>query len=157
MDHIIDTRPVKQIFLSEDREYSLRIEFKKVVNQIVFPCSLSPFTEPEKIDSSKIQSFRALLDTGSVDCCITESTARKLQLTSIGKRNSYGSTGPGVSNIYLVNLHLPWTIIMPVEVMDSADHPDFDLIIGMNILSKGNLSIENSGGKTVFQFKQIFI
>ncbi|MCX6303286.1 MAG: hypothetical protein NTW82_14005 [Bacteroidia bacterium] len=157
MAHTYDTRTDKRIPLPGSREYSVRIEFKKVVNQIIFPCKLSPFEEIGKIDSTKIQTFRALLDTGSVDICITEQTAKKLQLTSIGTRESFGSTGSCKKNIYVINLHLPWGITMPIEVMESADHADFDLIIGMNIISKGELYIINSCNKTTVQFKQLFL
>lgn len=157
-DHIFDTRPVnKRILLPGNLDHSFRIEYKKTVDQVIFTCGVSPFEGIGKIDNSKIENFRALLDTGSNDTCITRRAALKLNLTSVGKRDSFGSTGAGKSEVYVINLHLPWKIIIPMETVESFDHPDFDIIIGMNIFSKGNLSIENSSGKTVFQFKQIFV
>lgn len=61
-----------------------------------------------------------------------------------------------VTQLYKVDIELSSSIKFSDVVADQSNIGDkFDAIIGMSILSKGNLSIKNEGDRTVLEFDVI--
>lgn len=95
----------------------------------------------------------ALWDTGATRSVITASTAKILGLTSIGPTKVNHVGGSHQSNTYLVNVYLPNNVtVVGVRVTECPDK-DFDVIIGMDIISQGDFSITNVGGQTWASFR----
>lgn len=134
---------------------TLLIEYDRIVNKIVIDCKISPCESSGQINSAKILQVKGLFDTGTVMSSVTKATAKRLGLISVMSVHPIDAKGKRTSNVYSVNVHLPNKEIIPVPVLESEDHPDFELIIGMDILSKGDLFIKNSGSRTVVSFEML--
>jgi hypothetical protein len=115
-----------------------------------------PFT-PNNIPSPEppLVSAKALLDTGSSNCSITKTKAEELGLVPIGKTEVFHAVGSTIRDAFLLNVYLPNRFSMPmVRVTECTSvQGGFDFIIGMEILTLGDLAITNFGGKTVVSFR----
>jgi len=96
--------------------------------------------------------FDATWDTGAMVSVISTKVINELGLKPTGKETVYHGGGACVSYKYLVNMFLPNDVVfaslevigMPISV---------DVLIGMDIISKGDFAITASEGKTVFSFQ----
>lgn len=98
---------------------------------------------------------KALWDTGANCCCISYDLVKKLNLKPIGAMPIATPSGAAVYNKYMINIELPNKIILKdVTVCESEiGAQKLDLIIGMNIINKGDFAISNFDGKTKFSFR----
>jgi len=119
--------------------------------------SLSPIIlEKEGAVDLKVQTVKALWDTGATHTAISNRLANEMQLPS--EDFARVSTVSGILRvpIYIIQLGLPNHFAFEeVEVVEFAyvDEDDCDLIIGMDIMTQGDLAITNFEGKTVFSFR----
>ena len=56
-------------------------------------------------------------------------------------------------NVYAINLFLPNQVAFNFVKVTEGILNDFDLLIGMNIITMGDFSITNVGGNTIFSFR----
>ena len=105
-------------------------------------------------DSERFRIDKALWDTGASCSCISERLARKMGLHPV-------DTGVGISTIgqqdityYIVDVCLtPEMIFRNIKIAGfPLENHDVDFIIGMDIISKGNLSVTNKNGNTEVKF-----
>jgi predicted aspartyl protease len=112
--------------------------------------------------------FKALVDTGATSTCITQRVASEVGLLPVGKVPIMGVSGQSYHNNYL--FHVGFTISLEnpentnelqVEAHISAAQiqgaelvipgGEFDVLLGMDILSTGSLAMEG-GGTFSFSF-----
>ena len=88
-------------------------------------------------------------------CFITQKIVDQLGLKPISKTLVYHADGSSFQNVYMVTLFLPNKLyIENVEVTETkALTNEFDVIIGMDIITQGDLAITNVGAKTLFSFR----
>ena len=98
---------------------------------------------------------KALWDTGATTTCISHNVVQKLSLISVGKATMSSTSGKTEVNTYLVDIDLPNDVhIKDVKVCDSEIAAQgFDLLIGMDIINRGDFSVSNCNGKTIFTFR----
>lgn len=102
----------------------------------------------------------AIWDTGATNTAITKKIAQSLQLIPVTKTNVLGVHGHQDVNVYLVGMILPNNVgirTLRVTECESLSHPDdpdpCDVLIGMDIISMGDLAITNVAGQTMFSFR----
>lgn len=104
----------------------------------------------------------AIWDTGASSSAVTELFAKKLGLKQTGVKIVSGLGGSIEKKTYLINLILPNGMELkdlPVSEIDNPKDKDgnpvdsFGILIGMDIISMGDFSISNCGGKTVMTFR----
>lgn len=105
------------------------------------------------VDKNKYHA-KALWDTGATNSCISTNVVQALSLVPTGKKNICTPSGSDTVNTYLVNITLPNNVIIPdIEVCDSQiGNQGLDLLVGMDIINQGDLSVTNFNGQTVFSF-----
>lgn len=104
------------------------------------------------------QPYIATWDTGATNTVITSKVATELGLKPSGKVKVRGVGPAGVtqehdSNTYLVNIFLPNNVgLAGVRVSENAVD-GCDVLIGMDVITTGDLAITNHNGKTTFSFR----
>lgn len=98
-------------------------------------------------------NYKCLWDTGATSTAISINLAQKLKLLPVGKINITHGGGSHLANKYLVNVHLPNGVCVKDVVVMELPLNDFDVIIGMDIITLGDFSITNVNGNTVFSFR----
>ncbi|GAO40068.1 hypothetical protein SCH01S_42_01110 [Sphingomonas changbaiensis NBRC 104936] len=109
-----------------------------------------------------MQVLCALVDTGAQVTSITEKAAQKLNLEPSGIVGIQGFGGPSYHNSYIFKLgfvdlkqselgyHQPFFHLLDREIegpeFDCGVDAEFDVLLGMDVLSIGTLTISNTGG-----------
>jgi hypothetical protein len=98
----------------------------------------------------------ALVDTGARRTCVTEKIAQELNMRRISEVEVWNVKRPERHWTYLFhvavwpdsegqNLLPPFVIGDAIEGIDVGNHPYFDVLLGMDIISQGRLVIEQTG------------
>ena len=66
-----------------------------------------------------------------------------------------GVTGTEIAEVYVVNIYLPNHVAMPGCHVTKAKSlfGDSEILIGMNVINKGDFVVSNKGGVTWFTFR----
>lgn len=104
---------------------------------------------------SKQLNVVALWDTGATNSCISRSVVTNMNLVSNGSMPILTPSGDITVNTYLVDVTLPNDVYIPdIMVCDSEiDNQGIGMLIGMDIITKGDFAVSNYNGKTVFSFR----
>ena len=99
--------------------------------------------------------FIAIWDTGATSTCITKRLATRLGLKPTGICDNHTAGGHREAAVFFVNVFLPNHVLVPnIQVHDMEDNENnFDVLIGMDIISMGDFSISNYDNKTAFTFR----
>lgn len=113
-------------------------------------------------ESPQLDTCLGLWDTGATNSAITEMQAKKLNLKPTGSKMVSGLGGTLIKNTYVIDVILPNNVLIPSLSVTELDSPKnekgesietFGLLIGMDIISRGDFSITNFEGKTVMSFR----
>ena len=96
----------------------------------------------------------ALWDTGATGSSVSQGLARHLGLKPIDMCLVQGVKGVDPSPVYLIDILLPSNVaINNVRVAEFQDNGIFAMIIGMDIITLGDLAISNKDKKTIVSFR----
>lgn len=101
----------------------------------------------------ELTKFIALWDTGASGTVISKNVVDKLNLKPIGKAKCFHANGESIVNVYAVNVFLPNQVGFQFIQVTEGILAGFDVLIGMDIITLGDFSITNAGGKTMFSFR----
>lgn len=101
----------------------------------------------------EIIQFMGLWDTGASGSVISKTVVDKLDLKPIGKSKVFHANGESIVNVYAINLFLPNQVGFQFVKVTEGILNGFELLIGMDIITTGDFSITNVGGKTTFSFR----
>jgi len=96
----------------------------------------------------------ALLDTGASSSCVSRLFASRNEFVSLCDCEVSGAGGKYISKVYYADILLPGDIsIQDIEVTDFFDNRKFDVIIGMDIITAGDLALSNYNGQMTVSFR----
>ncbi len=98
---------------------------------------------------------KGLWDSGATRTCISSNIVNALKLIPIGKATNQTAGGTRNVNVYLVDIILPNNVkIQNLPVVEAQiGGQGFDVLLGMNIINKGDFSITNVSNKTILSFR----
>ncbi len=100
------------------------------------------------------KEFAAIWDTGATGSVITKKVVDDCKLKPIGMAKVSTAQGETTKNVYLASIFLPNKVAFPqVRVVEGNITGDFEVLIGMDIISQGDFAVTNKDGKTVFSFR----
>ena len=109
-------------------------------------------SKDEAVKRVKVQ--RSLWDTGASVSLISSRVAKVLGLNSIGKSGVSGyNEGVDVKDTYLVHIGLPTGDIVTNIMAMEFDSDEYDVVIGMDVICKGDLAVTNYNNQTTFSFR----
>lgn len=105
-------------------------------------------------NNDDVSEVEVLWDTGATISCISHEVVQKLKLISTGVRTISTPSGNKDVDTYLVDIELPNGVnVDSIEVCETEiGKQGIDLLVGMDIINKGDFSVSNHNGKTVFTF-----
>lgn len=96
----------------------------------------------------------AIWDTGATNSVISEKCAKTLSLIPFDMASVHGVHGEELCKVYKVDIFLPNSILVSdVRVTEAKNILNADMLIGMDIIVLGDLSICNSDMITSFSFR----
>ncbi len=97
--------------------------------------------------------FHALWDTGAMRSVISTEVVKILGLLPVGQAKVYHTNGVSIVKTYLIDILLPNAIEFSTVLVTEGILGDTDVLIGMDIISKGDFAVTGSNGKTKFSFQ----
>ena len=128
-----------------DHRHAIVIDIK-ILTQI-------PSDMPPLINKALFEA-KALVDTGASGSCISSRFAEYAELVSFSRRRCRTAQGSHIVPVYRLDVIMPNDVLfMNMAITEFSGIHDFDFIIGMDILSKGDTAITNAYNETVFSFR----
>ena len=106
-------------------------------------------------EQPKIRGYSAIWDTGATHTGITTRVVRECGLIPTSVVEVTGVHGTQRTNAYLIDVYLPNKVV--VQEVAAVESPalagDDDVLIGMDIISLGDLAVSNFQDRTTFTFR----
>lgn len=97
---------------------------------------------------------KALWDTGATASVISSQIVKELGLSPTGKVDIQTANGKNNTYTYIVNIGLPNGVLIIGNQVSECEHlKNMDVIIGMDIIKKGDFSITNYNKKTCVSYR----
>ncbi len=134
---------------------SFTVEYPGISNELRTPCGVSEAYDPANgiQNHPQLVQFTGLWDTGAMRTCISKRLVERLNLKPIGMANMGHANGTSEVPTHMVNIGLPNNVGFHSLVVLECDLGGADVLIGMDIISKGDFAVTNTGGKTLFSFR----
>lgn len=135
--------------MTSQKHKTLSFYFDKTQTRIITPVNLYPIP----FNSSNSLSTDALWDTGASMSAITPEILRRLNVTPIDKKEIAGVHKTQAVDVALITIELPNGVIkknIKVAVCDITFK--VGLILGMDIISLGDLALSNGNNQTLISF-----
>lgn len=116
------------------------------IAEIATPLTAANPEQPEK----KVLHCTAIWDTGATSSMISKSVAKKLMLDAAGKTRVSGVHGIEDTAVYYADLIFGNGFVIPrVRMSEAADNGGFDILIGMDIIGRGEFYVSGVSGKSL--------
>jgi hypothetical protein len=108
----------------------------------------------EQKTALKVFTYPAIWDTGASNSVITENVVRDLQLEITGMSPVMTASGKTNATLHTVDIWLPNGIgFRNIQVSKGVLGDGLDVLLGMDIVSHGDLTVSNFKGETVLSFR----
>ena len=131
--------------------------FPRRVSQLITDIAVAPGFDPRNppIPEPSYVDTKALWDTGASKSMVSADLATQLALVPVGSQVVQHAGGSSPSNTYLVNFRLMNDVRMLGALV--TEFPTitgaFGCIVGMDVISVGDLAISHHGGRTTMSFR----
>jgi hypothetical protein len=103
---------------------------------------------------TKSEEVQAIWDTGATNTVISKKLTSQLGLIPTGKTTCNAVNQRYEADTYIVDIGLPNGLMIKAVQVTAADNlVDYDLLIGMDIITLGDMAITNFNGITWFSFR----
>ena len=122
-------------------------KFKNVEDRILIDTTISFLKNKMKSNT--------LIDTGATISCISKDVVKTLKLQPIGVDRVSTPSGTAVLNKYLIDISFKKNMIFKnIFVLESEiGNQGIDLLVGMDILNKNDITISNYDNHTQFSLR----
>ena len=120
------------------------------------PVEICPAFDPNKTkeeDRPAYCKFDAIWDTGATNTVISRKVVDECGLKPVGMVRVRHVNGESNVESFLVNVGLPNHVAVFNVRAAVGDIGDADVLVGMDIIARGDFAITNVGGKTTFSFR----
>lgn len=134
---------------------SFTVETDRITNVLVSPCVIFPAYDPSKSQKEpRGKRYTAIWDTGATNSVITQRVVDDLKLSNFAYTsvNHGGGTSEHVP-VYKVNIGLPNNVAFANVRVSEGQIAGADVIIGMDIITRGDFAITNANGRTTFTYR----
>jgi hypothetical protein len=130
-------------------------EYAGIVNALLTDSEVSLPYDPsvDGVVHPAIERVRALWDTGATHSMISSSLASRLCLVRKGIADTLHAQGSTESSIYKLNIILPNGVEFYYWDVVEGQLSGFEVLLGMDIISKGDFAITSNGYRTKFSFQ----
>ena len=113
----------------------------------------STHTKPINPQNCGAKEFIAIWDTGATGTVISQKIVRECGLKPIGLVKVHTANDERLSQVYLVSIFLPNHVLFPQLRVTEGTILDADVLIGMDIITRGDFAVTNSDGRTTFSYR----
>lgn len=128
------------------------------ISEIITDVSVSQSKQFKPLDDDiNTENVKALWDTGASKSCISTRLAQKLCLPVVGMEMMQTASGKQIVPRYIVDIKLPHGVdYLGIPVAAFVGSAKFDILIGMDLITLGDLAITNARGETCVSYRMPF-
>ncbi len=141
--------PKTQVFAFTSR-------YNRLSNVLINDCGIYSLLEnPGQTDPGSLapKFYKAIWDTGATNTSITQKVASECGLMPIGTARVHHAQGVETVDVFLASILLPNRIVIPEITVTKANLIGADMLIGMDIIGRGDFAVSNFNGSTRFSFR----
>lgn len=124
---------------------------RRLINQVQVSPAIDTKGRPIVSFSEKL--WNAQWDTGATDTCITKAVANELGLCVVTQKNMHTPSGNKITDCYAAHILLPGKVLIKNLCVLEGILTDCDILIGMDIIVRGDFAVSNFGNKTIFTYR----
>ena len=124
------------------------ISLGSLADEIVTECEFVSLEQQRRV-----KALRAMWDTGSNATILSTKLISELRPDHFGQGGMMGIGGQSEGDTYLIHVSLPTGDIITYLEVYEANLGDYDAIIGMDIITRGNFHLDCDHGETLFSFE----
>ena len=132
---------------------ALRQSYAEICNAIRSEVAVSQAPALQKNGQSNYKKFKGLWDTGATHTVISARAVRALRLMPVGKTRVLHAQGETTVPTYYIYVKLPGQIEITGITALKGKLSDVDVLIGMDVINRGDFFVSNCDGKTSFLFR----
>ena len=136
-------------------QYNFTTRYAGIAPALITRCAVSASWDPleDKPEPVAVR-YQCLWDTGATISAITKRVATDLGLPTeaLIPIQHAGGVSDNVPQHY-VNLQLPNNVVVVGRPVAQLPLTNYDVIVGMDIISLGDFAVSNFNGKTTFTFR----
>ena len=123
---------------------------RAIVTQSQISSAFDPSFQPHPTPT--LVTFDAIWDTGATGSVISQRVVDLCGLVPIGLTDAMTAGGIFRCEVYLINIFLPNRVGFPNVTVTKASMGKTEVLIGMDLINKGDFALTHDGGKTRFSF-----
>ena len=120
-------------------------------------CGICQAISLEELNSGKphpqVKQYNAIWDTGATSSSISKKVVDELKLPISGFGTNHTAGGVVTATIHKINIMLPMGVGIPSLTVSCSNLDGPDVLIGMDVISKGDFAVTNVNGNTIFSFR----
>jgi predicted aspartyl protease len=102
---------------------------------------------------SQAKAYSGIWDTGATGCVISQRVVDECGLDPISVAQVFTAKGETRALVYRVSLFLPNGMSFAAQRVTLGDIEGCDVLIGMDIIGRGDFAVSSDNGKTLFSFR----
>jgi len=127
--------------------------YRGLSNTLTNQVNVLPHDPDSKRPKDLGRKLTAQWDTGANGTVISRKLVKELGLSPISIVEARGCGGTYNTGLYYIDLFLPNQVAIPRLQVSDGDFEDIDVLIGMDIICRGDFAVSNYNGKTTFSFR----
>lgn len=126
-----------------------------IANVLVSDCAVGrAFDSADEQPPESLTQVQALWDTGATHCVITKRVVDECGLVSTGMTRVSHAQGQDVVPTHLISMMLPSGVgFASVVATEGVLTGGVDILIGMDVMNRGDFAVSNLDGETSFSFR----
>ena len=134
---------------------AFNVKYDRLTNKLVSEVQISTAFNPSSQSSPpNLKKYVAIWDTGATNTVISQKVVQDCGFKPIGIAKVNTASGTAITNVYFASLWLPNKVCIPqLRVTEGTITGDAELLIGMDIISRGDFAVTNKDGKTNLSFR----
>src|ERR1700683_3442702 len=116
------------------------------------PCAIAAAFDPKVGPQPLMREYQAIWDTGATNSCVSQKVIDECGLKPSGQVQVFGVHSDQLSDTFLVCIGLPNQMGIPSLRVTKGQLKNVDVLIGMDVITRGDLAVTNLNGNTVFSF-----
>ncbi len=126
--------------------------YGQVTNEVVTECEVFMQSDDSKLPQMHTTAHYTVWDTGATNTIISPKIVKELGLKPFDTSGISGIGGYVETQLYKIGIILPNGLIIK-ELVVLESEMDFDMIIGMDVITLGDFCFSNKDGVSVFSFR----
>jgi hypothetical protein len=124
---------------------------RAIITEARISSAFYPSSQPRP--TPPLVTFHAVWDTGATGSVISQEVVNRCGLEPIGLTDVVTTVGVRRCEVYLINIFLPNQVGFPNVPVTKAIAGNTDVLIGMDLINKGDFALTHKDANTVFSFR----